>query len=277
MIQRQLTKLKNFPKSERKQQMIYITGDTHTNFQRFSKKQRQTLPFALTPNDYVIVCGDFGLLWCKNKELEYNLEWLSQLPFTLLWVQGNHENYDMIAEYPIEVWHGGNARHIIKDKIILLERGQVFSIEDKTFFTFGGGASYDMPGGILDRKDPLYRIKKRNAKRQQLQTRILNETWWEQELPTEDEMQEGRKNLEKNKYKVDYIISHCCASSIQEKIAASLTRTVKSDSLTDYFEELEQNLQYRHWYFGHYHIHQKIDENHTVLYKEIIPIDFVDF
>lgn len=58
-------------------------------------------------------------------ELEYSLQWLSRLPFNILWVQGNHENYNMIAEFPIEEWNGGKVRHIVRDKIILLERGQI--------------------------------------------------------------------------------------------------------------------------------------------------------
>ena len=56
-------------------EMIYITGDTHADFRRFTKKQRNRLPFELTEKDMVIVCGDFGLLWSKyDKTLEYNLE-----------------------------------------------------------------------------------------------------------------------------------------------------------------------------------------------------------
>lgn len=61
------------------------------------------------------------------------MKWQSNLPFQILWVQGNHENYNMIEEYPIEEWNGGKVRHIVRDKVILLERGQVFHIEDKTF------------------------------------------------------------------------------------------------------------------------------------------------
>ena len=38
--------------------MIYITGDTHAEFKRFSKKV-----FDATENDYVIICGDFGGVW----------------------------------------------------------------------------------------------------------------------------------------------------------------------------------------------------------------------
>lgn len=254
-------------------QMFYVTGDTHTSFSRFSKRQRSKLPFELTEKDFVIVCGDFGLLWCKDKEFEYNLKWLSGLPFVLLWIQGNHENYTMIEEYPLEEWCGGKVRHIIRDKIILLERGQVFTIENKTFFTFGGASSHDMPGGILDRADPAYKALKRKAALQKLQFRILNESWWSQELPTEEELQEGRDNLEKVGYKVDYVITHCCATSIQNKICGYTGKKYEPDILTDYLEELEHKLQYKKNYFGHYHINSCIDEKHTVLCENIIPIE----
>ena len=43
--------------------MIYITGDCHGNFKRFTKKQRNKYPYEITEQDYIIVCGDFGLLW----------------------------------------------------------------------------------------------------------------------------------------------------------------------------------------------------------------------
>ena len=93
--------------------MIYVTGDTHREFSRFEEVNE----FLVHPkeNDYVIVCGDFGLLWAKDDMLEYELEWLGSLPFKILWVQGNHENYDMIEEYPIELWHGGKVRQIVRD------------------------------------------------------------------------------------------------------------------------------------------------------------------
>ena len=106
--------------------MIYITGDTHADFSRFTKRQRCRLPFKLTEKDIVIVCGDFGLLWERNdKTLKYNLDWMSRLPFKILWVSGNHENYDMLEDYQLEEWHGGKVRHILRDQIIYLERGQV--------------------------------------------------------------------------------------------------------------------------------------------------------
>ena len=117
--------------------MIYITGDTHGDFTRFSAKRLRRTGLELTQEDYIIICGDFGLCWAKDKTFEYHCKNFEEKPYTILWVQGNHENYDMIGEYPLEEWHGGKVRHIIRDKVILLERGQVFEIEGKSFFAFG--------------------------------------------------------------------------------------------------------------------------------------------
>lgn len=256
--------------------MIYITGDCHGNFGRFTKHQRIKLPFSLGKNDYVIVCGDLGLLWVKDKEFEYNLKWLSSLPFTLLWVQGNHESYSMIAEYPLEMWHGGKVRHIVRDRIILLERGQVFHMEGKSFFTFGGASSHDIQGGILDRTSPDFRKNKKQAIRSGLPYRIRNESWWTEELPSETEMQEGRSNLSEVDYSVDYVISHCLSSGMQDKLESYYgggSRLYEQDILTNYFDELEGKLQYRVWFCGHYHVNLQLDEKHMILYKDIVSLD----
>lgn len=257
--------------------MIYLTGDTHKEFQRFTKNNLQHLPFTLTEQDYVIVCGDFGLLWSKDKEFEYNCDWLSRLPFPILWVQGNHENYNMIKEYPLEEWNGGKVRHIVRNKIILLERGQVFDIDGHRFFTFGGAKTHDTQGGILDPDSPNYKQEEKEAKRSNLPYRIKNVSWWEQELPSAEEMEEGLHNLEKVNFTVDYVVTHCASNSTQRKIEAQYNplfhHTLTSDVLTDYFEELEKRLHYKHWYCGHYHDDVVVDEKHTVLYLTMVPLE----
>lgn len=259
--------------------MIYVTGDTHGEFDRFTKAWRNRLPFEMTEEDSCIVCGDFGLLWQKGGTLTYNLKWLSRLPFRILWVQGNHENYDMIAEYPIEEWNGGKVRHIVRDRIILLERGQVFHIEGKSFFTFGGASSHDIQGGILDKNSPEFAVKLRRAVRNDLPFRVLNETWWAAELPTDEEILEARKNLAAADYRVDYVITHCASTRIQKALEKYYLGEEPEhylyapDRLTDYFNELDEKLRFQKWYFGHYHDHIVIDDRHTLLYHQIIPVE----
>ena len=253
--------------------MIYITGDTHGEYSRFSNKRMRRQGMDLGENDYVIVCGDFGLCWANDKTFTYNCKNFAEKKYTILWIQGNHENYDMIEDYPIEEWHGGKVRHIIRDKVILLERGQVFEMEGKTFFTFGGASSHDVQGGILDREDIDFEDNRRKVIRHNLPFRIRHESWWEQELPGEEEMNEGRTNLAKHGYKVDYVLTHCCATKLQQLIGKGSGQLYEADVLTDYLQELDEKLEYKHWYFGHYHRELDVDNKHSLLYHAIIPVE----
>ena len=198
---------------------------------------------------------------------------LPEKPYTILWVQGNHENYDMIGEYPLEEWHGGKARHIIRDKVILLERGQAFEIDGKTFSPSEG----HLPMTFREEFWIVRRWISQNRSAGQtgiiFPTGYLQESWWPQELPTEGELQEGLRNLERYHYEVDYVITHCCASTLQDRINAGTGRSCAPDLLTDYLETLEQKLHYRHWYFGHYHWDCQPDDKHTLVYYAILPLE----
>ena len=262
--------------------MIYVTGDTHGDFGRFQKSKLACLPTKLNKEDYIIVTGDFGLLWSERQidETAFGIDLLKKQPATILWVTGNHENYDLISAYPITEWNGGKVRHIVKDKIILLERGQVFEIEGKKFFTFGGASSHDIEGGILDREDMDYRDMVWYLEAKGIPYRVNHLSWWAQELPSEEEMEEGRLNLELHDYKVDYVITHCASNRIQEMIQKTVfakygyCSSHKKDILTGYLEEIEGKLSFEHWFCGHYHINSLIDSKHTVLYENIVPLDY---
>lgn len=86
--------------------MIYATGDTHGNFQRFAPEHFPE-QVGMTKEDYMIICGDFGGVWDGGKKEERNLDWLEDLPFTTLFISGNHENFDLLRKYPTEEWNGG--------------------------------------------------------------------------------------------------------------------------------------------------------------------------
>ena len=103
----------------------------------------------MTKDDYMIVCGDFGCVWNGDKSDDTQLDRLEALPFTVLFVDGNHENFDALNKYPVEEWRGGKA-HKIRPQVIHLIRGQVLELQGRSFFTMGGAQSYDIADGILD-------------------------------------------------------------------------------------------------------------------------------
>ena len=68
--------------------MIYVTGDTHGEFGRFSKKKLRIKGMELTADDYVIVCGDLGLCWAKDKTVDYNCKNFQQSHIQLFGFRG---------------------------------------------------------------------------------------------------------------------------------------------------------------------------------------------
>ena len=248
--------------------MIYITGDTHSDFTRFTEEQFP-IQSEMTKNDYVIICGDFGGVWTFEEESHREkeaLDWLNSKNFTTLFVDGNHENFTRLYSYPVKEWHGGKV-HKIRDSVLHLMRGEIFDIDGKKFFAFGGAKSHDIQDGILnlDEEERIYEYRKRGA-----YFRIRDFSWWDLELPTEEEMKNGIKNLEKVNYKVDYIISHCCPTSIQTILGAG---EFEKDYLTDYFQKIKEKCEFKKWYFGHYHDYRQVYSQFILLYEDIVPLE----
>lgn len=244
--------------------MIYITGDTHGEFSRFSTEsfpeQKQT-----TKDDYVIVCGDFGI-WQDTLQERYWLEWLNDKPFTTLFVDGNHSNFDRLYQMPVSKWNGGQV-HYIRDSVIHLMRGQVFDIVGNRFFTMGGASSHDIQDGILEPDAPDFKQKRKALDRRMALYRINHVSWWKEELPSDAEYEAARNNLDACGWRVDYIVTHCCPNSIADIIGGGL---YQPDRLTSFFEEVKERCAFDHWFFGHYHDNRKLMRKYILLYEQIV-------
>ena len=196
------------------------------------------------------------------------LDWLDSQPFTTLFVSGNHENYDRLDAYPVEEWNGGKIQRI-RPSIIHLMRGQVYLIDGKKVFSFGGASSQDIRDGILEIDNPLYKEKKKELDREYRSYRVNHLSWWERELPSAEEMKEGKMNLQEHNNEVDFMVTHCCAASTQILINPTYG---KPDYLAKYFEELRQMVKFKKWFFGHYHENRNITAEEILIYEQIIRI-----
>ena len=255
--------------------------------------------------DYVVICGDFGGVWDtdrfkvqESKEEKYALDWLEQKPFTTLFVTGNHENYDrligchddrlidswfyakMPAEekeklrqgYPREQWHGGIVR-VLRPSVLMLERGDIFVIDGKYCFAFGGARSHDIRDGILnptDYPDENAFKKDYKAKRSGM-IRVKGFSWWDVEMPSQAEMDYGRNNLRafmERHEKIDFVFTHDAPAS--DKIFLGYDGV---DELNRYLESLRDEMKYDKWFYGHLHDNKRVFENHYLLYEQIVQIN----
>lgn len=224
--------------------MIVLTSDVHGSI-NFKSIKNSSLLKTLTVSDYFIVCGDFGVIWDDTKTNNELLNWFDSQVFHTLFIDGNHENFTLLNRFPLRKWKGGKI-HQISEKIIHLMRGQVFEIDEKKFFTFGGAFSIKRVKG----NSPVY--------------------MWEEEMPSQKEYHEGIKNLKVKNFKVDYVLTHTGPKKWLDEM--NEIENEYEMELNEYFDEVEEKTNYKHWYFGHFH--KDINkEKYTVLYKKFVILD----
>lgn len=226
--------------------MIFITGDIHGSIDIHKLASHNfTMQKKLTREDYLIICGDFGLVWDDSRDDKYWRKWLDNKSWTTLWIDGNHENFDLLKEYPVEDWHGGKI-HKITDNIFHLCRGYIFEIDGRKIFAFGGAESHDK------------------------EYRKLGSSLWLDELPNEEEIKRGRKSLDDVKWNVDIVITHSLSSHIQDNLFRGLE--YNNNILTDFLSEIDSKLNYDMWFSGHYHLDMQYDEKHFLIYDDIVKL-----
>lgn len=251
---------------------VWVTGDIHGEIKRFYRNNFWEQDNMNKEFDYVIILGDFGLVWNIDEESElekFNLDALENKNFTTLFLDGNHENFTRLNLYPKKKWNGGWV-HEIRPHVLHLMRGEVYTIENKKFFAFGGAASHDISDGIIDINDDDW-LTQVYALEEQGKTmyRIKDISWWEEELPSKDEMKNGISNLKKNNWNVDYIITHSPSASIIDILGSG---TYEQDVLTEYLESIKSKLQYKKHFMGHMHLDAKINNKDILLYNGILRI-----
>ena len=201
---------------------IYITGDIHGNPRRLSNKNLRLLGLEITEGDKVIVCGDFGLPWYDDVEDEYWLNWLEEKPFEILFVDGNHENFDLLYQFPVEERYGGKV-HRVRSNVYHLMRGEIYEIEGKTFFAFGGATSVDR------------------------HCRIEFVSWWSQENFSRDEFENAVENLEKVDFTVDYVLTHTAPKRFIVN-STDITSYIDNCPTVQMLSGLEKMLIYKKWF-----------------------------
>ena len=97
-----------------------MTGDTHAGWMERLNTAAFPEQKEMTKDDYVIILGDFGI-WDDSKREKYGLDWLEKKSFTTLFIDGNHENYDMLDAMPEKRWNGGKV-HVIRPTVMHLMR-----------------------------------------------------------------------------------------------------------------------------------------------------------
>lgn len=221
--------------------MLYFTGDIHGDAERLSKNALS----MMQQGDTLIICGDFGFLWDNTKPEKKALNALSRRRYNICFVDGTHENFEILQSYPVVSWNGGQA-HKIRDNIYHLMRGQIFTIEGKTIFTMGGG------------EDP------------EMEPDENEDASVHKEIPTSQELMNGVAALEQRQYKVNFIVTHEPPARTRDFLLLSANKSLRVTALGAYFDALAKQAQYGKWFFGSMHVDRFVSDKQIALFRNIV-------
>lgn len=208
--------------------MIFLTGDIHGGIDIQKLVSKHFDRKGLTREDYVIILGDFGLVWGEppNKEETWWLNWLEDAPWTTLFILGNHENYRLIRQTQTEEWCGGLVRRF-RPHVLQLVDNEVFNIDGQAFFVRGGAHSIDR------------------------HSRIPGRSWWREEIPNERERAAAITKLESVDWKVDYVLTHEAPAVLYPYLYPKQAPT--PDEYMRWLQQIADKLEFQRWFFGHHH------------------------
>lgn len=256
---------------------VFVCGDIHcphdiSKLNASWKEQKD-----LNEDDVLINLGDCGIVYYPKNHEKYKQDiywrnWLGEKKYTFAFVDGNHENHEMLAQLPVEEKWGGKVGVITTNSKSLyhLKRGEIYTINGKTFFVLGGAESQDKE----DRINPPSLKKSRypSKKKPFIQ-------WWEGELYTKEEETYILNQIKKQSV-FDYVLSHTCPMNIgyelanlswfgpygdQSKYNRYLLRAM--DPIAKFLEFVEKEIEFGEWHFGHWHFDKRVNKQFMVHYN----------
>lgn len=226
--------------------MIYITGDTHGDF---SHIERFCERIPTTRDDVMIILGDAGFNYYRNTRDKITKERVSKLPITIFSMHGNHEiRPGNIPTYRITEWHGGKV--YIEDEypnLLFAIDGEVYDLDGIKAIVIGGAYSVDK----------YYRL-------------TMGWNWFEDEQPSLEIKAKVEQALTARDWEIDAVLSHTVPLKYEpvEVFLSCIDQSKVDKSTEEWLDGIEDRLEYRRWYAGHYHTEKTIDKL-TLMFESI--------
>ncbi len=229
--------------------MVYITGDRHGNF-------RDLMEFSdshqLAAEDLIIVLGDAGVNYYLHGRDRKPRKQAARIPATILCIHGNHEARPaslphLYREIP---WRGGLVyQEEAYPNLLFAKDGEIYDIAGLSTLVIGGAYSIDkdwrQANGI---------------------------PWFADEQADEATKHHVEEVLTERGWQVDIVLSHTCPATYTptEAYFEGIDQSTVDTSMERWLDGLEDRIDYRRWYCGHWHIDKTVDKVHF-LYAAIEP------
>ena len=211
---------------------IYITGDTHRDFDRISFFCEEN---HTTKDDIMIILGDAGINYYLLGMDDNLKDELNSMPITLFCIHGNHEERPYnIPTYTEQKWHSGTVYVESKyPSLIFAKDGEIYDFNGQKYIVIGGAYSVDK----------YYR-------------QIRGWQWFASEQHTNAIKAYVEQQLDSVDWKIDGVLTHTTPKAYEPTSAfLSGIDQSKVDKTTEiWLDTIEQRLTYKHWYAGHFHV-----------------------
>lgn len=229
--------------------MIYITGDTHGNFERIAHfcTRMQT-----KSDDVMIILGDAGINFSGGWRDQKKKEYISTLPITLFCIHGNHEKRPhTIPSYIEKEWHGGSV--YLEERfpsILFAKDGEIYNLNGLQAIVIGGAYSIDW----------MYRTP--------------GHSWWPDEQPSAEIKKRVENKLEQHRWNIDVVLSHTVPLKYEpvEVFLTGIDQSRVDKSTEKWLDNIEDRLRYSKWYVGHYHTQKQIDAL-QIMFEDYAVVD----
>lgn len=227
---------------------IFLTGDTHGNFRRIEDFCNK---FSTTKNDLLIILGDAGFNFYLNYKDDMRKDFVDSLPISVLCIHGNHEERPYLVQsrnqggdkepaYQEIDFAGGTAYFEPRFASLMFAKdGEIYDLNGKKAIIIGGAYSVDKN----------YRL-------------MMGYPYFESELPSKEIKQHVLDTLDKADWKVDVVLSHTVPLKYEpvEWFMSGVNETKVDKSMETWLDGIEDRLDYKAWYAGHYHGEKTIDK-----------------
>ncbi len=226
--------------------MFYITGDTHGDFTRIERFCDRMQP---TRDDTMIILGDAGFNYYGGKRDKRQKQAMAALPITIFSIHGNHEmRPSTIGSYRVREWNGGKV--YIEDEypnLLFAIDGEVYDLDGIKAIVIGGAYSVDK----------YYR-------------QMMGWNWWADEQPSTEIKAKVEQALTERDWKIDTVLSHTVPLKYEpvEVFLSCINQSKVDKSTEEWLDGIEDRLEYRRWYAGHYHTEKTIDKL-TLMFESI--------
>lgn len=226
--------------------MIYFSGDIHGSpwgVKRFCDRN------GLTESDIVVLLGDVGANYYGNILLDKAKIVLAQLRPTILCIHGNHEiRPHRLDGYRLREWNGGKVW--VQDylpsmpSLLFAKDGEIYNLNGLRYLAIGGAYSVDK----------YYRLNHGMA-------------WWPDEQPDEETKAFVERQIAENR--IDVVLSHTCPYKYvpREMFLSGIDQCGVDSSTELWLDSIEDRLDYRAWFCGHWHTDKRIDRMHFLFHS----------